>query len=714
MAYIGHINENGEKQLLKEHLLGTAKLCEKFACVFGAGGYGKSAGILHDVGKYSAAFQKRILANGPKVDHSTAGACLANNQVLQYCIAGHHAGLPDTGSRISVKGDGTLIGRLKKEEDLKGPLDYSNYKSEIIIPPTKLEQPKLVNIENDYYYVSFFIRMLYSCLVDADFLDTEAFMLEGEQHRGNFLDVVGLYNKYCRYIKKFSANNSRINKKRSEILGECLLKADNIPGIYTLTVPTGGGKTIASLGFALKHAAKYGKKRIIYVIPYTSIIEQTADVFREILGDENVVEHHANVDYAENEQEDFNRYKLATENWDATVIVTTNVQFFESIYANRSSRCRKLHNIVDSVIVFDEAQMLPSDFLRPCIRAITELVANYKVTAVLCTATQPSLNKFFPEKYKPKEICSDIEELYDFFKRVSYFNLGKISLEKLVNALNKEKQVLCITNSKKEAQEIFGLLECKNKYHLTTFMYPEHRRIVLKKIRECLKRGQPCQVVSTSLIEAGVDVDFPTVFREMAGIDNIIQAGGRCNREGKHTLDSSCVYVYSLDNTTVKIPSFIKKPIEDTKMVWQEYQDISLPEAIKKYFDYLHEVFKGQEALDKYGILDKSENPRNIPFKEIASEFKIIKSNTKLVLIPIEERAKQIEEELRKGKRTQNLLRGVTQYSVQLYEEQYDKMLALSKVEVLDENISVLLDLNAYDSDKGLLVDMNDGIGVFI
>ena len=714
MAYFGHVNENGEKQLLKEHLIGTSLLCEKFAADFGAGEYGKMAGLLHDFGKYSAAFQRRLLANGPRVDHSTAGACFAKNLVLQYCIAGHHAGLPDTGSRFSAKGDGTLVGRLKKEEDLKGPLDYHDYEKEISTSSINLGKPNLKNVEDGFYYFSFFIRMLYSCLVDADFLDTEAFMIKEGLHRGEFSDIASLYNKYCQYVEKFRESTGDINKKRSEILRECLLKADKTPGIYTLTVPTGGGKTIASLGFALKHAMKYGKKRIIYVIPYTSIIEQTADVFRNILGKENVVEHYANVEYSENEQGDFNRFKLASENWDATVIVTTNVQFFESMYANRSSRCRKLHNIANSVIVFDEAQMLPNDYLLPCVRAITELVANYKTTAILCTATQPSLNKFFPTEYKPQEICSNVQQLYDFFKRAIYINLGKINLEELGNKINNEKQVLCVTNSKKEAQKIFDLLEDKNKYHLTTFMYPEHRRIVLRKIREHLKANRPCQVVSTSLIEAGVDVDFPTVFREMAGLDNIIQAGGRCNREGKKETQNSCVYVYALDDTLGKIPSFIRKPIEDTMSVWREFSDISSIAAIKKYFDYLHEVFKGHEALDKYEILYKSSNPKNIPFKEIASEFKIIRSNTKLVLIPIEEQAKQIEDRLRNGERTRQLLRLMAQYSVQLYEEQYDKMLALSKLEVLDENISVLLDLNAYDENKGLIVDMGDGIGVFI
>lgn len=506
-----------------------------------------------------------------------------------------------------------------------------------------------------------------------------------------------------------------MNKKRTEIREECINAAHGQEGIYTLTVPTGGGKTIASLGFALEHAMQHkNKERIIYVIPYTSIIEQTADVFRSIVGSENVVEHHMNVDYddaefGDNKQKENERKKLATENWDAPIIVTTNVQFFESLYGNKTSRCRKLHNIANSIVIFDEAQMLPNDYLIPCMRAIRELVSNYHVTAVLCTATQPSLNKYFTEDVQLHEICSNVDDLYDFFRRVHYEKTDFEDTEALIAQLNIHKQVLCIVNSKKAAQKIFDGLNGDGCYHLSTFMYPQHRRKILAEVRERLKNNLPCKLVATSLVEAGVDVDFPVVYREIAGLDSIIQAAGRCNRENKRPLEESIVYIFEIENDDTKIPSFIRLQREITQMVMRDFNDISSTVAIKKYFDQLH-VNKG-ESLDMHNILGMSD--KRMLFKDIASDFKIIGETGRGVFIPCDDASKKLLEQLRAGVRNRSLMRKAGQYIVNVYENQFLKLQGAGVIDVVDENINVLADMSIYDVHKGLIVNIDDGVGVF-
>ena len=709
MKYIGHKSEDGREQLLVDHLNGTAELCAQFASTIGIENIGYIVGQYHDIGKYSIGFQKRIQEDGPKVDHSTAGA----QEIKKYspfgafCIAGHHTGLMNLGSRGDLY-KGTLLERMNRSLD--GILAYDYYKQEIPSLPTKTPRLNLQKIDSPFYMEMFFTRMLFSCLVDADFLDTESFMQNIEGRINPFDNLVTLYEHLKKYTAGFKPAKNKINEKRCCILDECKQSADETPGLFTLTVPTGGGKTISSLAFALKHAVKYNKKRIIYVIPYTSIIEQTATVFGSILGEKNVVQHHMNVDYdGQSENEPYiEEHKLATENWDAPIIVTTNVQFFESLYSNRTSRCRKLHNIADSVIIFDEAQMLPVNYLLPCVRAIEELVVNYKVTAVLCTATQPSLNKYF--KSECREICSDVQGLYDFFRRVQYQQLGTMGLAELQDRLNAHEQVLCVVNSKKDAQQLFDMLSGNYKYHLSTFMCSEHRRKILEEIRSCLKEGKPCKVIATSLVEAGVDFDFPVVYREMAGIDNIIQAGGRCNREGKYSADGSMVYVFELDKEYKRIPSFIKRPREVSRIIFRDFSDIAGQDAIKDYFDRLHH-FEG-DGLDNKNILQNID--RTFPFANIAKDFRLIEENGKSIFINRDEVSNAILQQLRLGIRNRALLRRASQYMVSVYTNQYEKLWGLGQLEKLDDEISILTDSNVYDENKGLVINMDDGVGVFL
>ncbi|WP_441561117.1 CRISPR-associated helicase Cas3' [Colibacter massiliensis] len=714
MEYIGHKSEDGRKQPLLEHLTNTAILAESFADVLNAGEWGRICGLYHDIGKYSPGFQRRILANGPKVDHSTAGAkemAKLKKIPLAMCIAGHHSGLLNLGNPLSLETD-TLMGRLKKE--LSGTLDYSAFKTEVSDFQETLKIPTCLR-SKDPFSISFFIRMLFSCLVDADFLDTEAFMQEGAIERGGFSTISELQKRFMKYYKRFSHPTTPINKKRREIFLQCTAKAAENAPLWGLTVPTGGGKTLASMAFALNHAVQYGKKRIIYVIPYTSIIEQTAAIFRDIVGEDNVIEHHMNVDYGGSEEkEDFSaeKKKLATENWDAPLIVTTNVQFFESLYASRTSRCRKLHNIAESVIVFDEAQMLPNDYLKPCVHAIAELVSSCKCTAVLCTATQPSIDSFFTGIDKTltvREIYENTQELYDFFKRVEFERLNISSLGDLVQKVNNCKQALCVANSKKDVQAIYGALSDEGCFHLSTNMYPLHRKKILTEIKKRLRENLPCKVISTSLIECGVDLDFPTVFRELAGIDNIIQAGGRCNREGKRGKAESKVYVYDLNKKITEIPTFIRLPIEVTKMVMQKHADISSVEAIKEYFDLLHSY--KDESLDKKGIL---ETVGKYNFRNAAHDFVLIEENTKNILIDSDSVSHNIISDIRLGIRNRHLMRKAAMYTVQVYERAYKKLLETGKIEIIDENINVLLDENIYDIHMGLIVDESDGIGLFL
>lgn len=427
---------------------------------------------------------------------------------------------------------GTLYGRINKKLSDK----YKAYENEVRLQ--KPQPPQLQMLGQWGFTVSFFTRMLFSCLVDADFLDTEAFMRAGKVKRGGGCGIETLAQKLDDFVnaKHWLDAKEGLNGRRSEILKTCIDTGEKSgKGLFTLTVPTGGGKAASSLAFALHHAKKHGMKRVIYVIPYCSIIEQTADVFSGILGAENVLAHYSGAKYNDGRDEEMSLKRLAAENWDMPVIVTTAVQFFESLFSNRTSACRKLHNIANSVVILDEAQTLQLPYLRPCVDAIAELAVNYGATCVLCTATQPALGKFFGE-YAPalaaKEICPETQPLYRAFRRVRYEQLGSLTDDELARRLNECSQALCIVSTRKQAKNVYGLLKPEGSFHLSTLMTPEHRRLVLQEVRERLKEGRPCRVVSTSLIEAGVDVDFPTVYRAYAGLDSE-DTGGRPLQPGE-------------------------------------------------------------------------------------------------------------------------------------------------------------------------------------
>lgn len=718
MKYLAHISEDKQReQSIKSHLEGTALLAKEFAEEFGYGEWGYFCGMLHDIGKYSTKFQGRIMGSGEKADHATAGAqlCLRLGKekgsyyvAPAYCIAGHHAGLPDTGTSADTGDRGTFTGRMKKRVE-----DYGAYQEEISIP--QLPPPVLSAAEKKdlTFSMSFLIRMLYSCLVDADYLNTEDFMKDGENSRMTGETIPFLLEKLNRHIAKWLVNDDQdtINGRRTEILKSCIEKGKKKKGLFRLTVPTGGGKTVASLAFALNHAAEHGMKRIIYVIPYTSIIEQNAKVFSHILGEENVLEHHSGIDYESTDE--LKLKQLATENWDLPIVVTTNVQFFESLFSNKSSKCRKLHNIANSVIIFDEAQMLPNDYLWPCIASMEELIRHYESSIVLCTATQPSLQNFFPKDMQYTELCPRMEEQFRFFKRAIFKNLGKITEGELIDRVRNEEQALCILNTKNNVQKLYEKIKGEGVYHLSTFMYPRHRQERLETIRERLAAGEKCIVIATSLVEAGVDLDFQTVYRELAGVDSMIQAAGRCNREGKRDALGSFACYFQLEESRM-VPGQ-EQQIDTAKQVIRRYEDIASLDAVQEYFTRLYQ-FKGS-ALDKKNILEEFQKGR-FAFAAVGKEFKLIEQNTKTILIPAQERAKAIAEELKFKGASKKLIREAGKYCVNVYDnlfrKMYDAGMFVGVSEELKEDFFVLKDCSNYSDETGLQVKAELGMDIWL
>lgn len=715
MNYVAHKREN-DIQTNKEHLQGTAELAGKFAGKFGKAEWGYCGGMLHDIGKYSKEFQHKIQnSTNEYVDHSTAGAKLCNElggyySVLAYCIAGHHAGLPDYGnSGISS----SLCGRMNKKI-----YDYQAYKDEIEIPMLSTVPIEIKINQNMDFALATFIRMLYSCLVDADYLDTEFFMNAGNTGRMVGESMECLLGKLEQHISKWLQNEDpeTVNGHRTEILKHCLKQSQEKQGFFKLTVPTGGGKTIASLAFALKHAVKHKMDRVIYVIPYTSIIEQNAQVFRDILGAENVLEHHYNMEFKDSEE--FHPLKLASENWDLPIIVTTNVQFFESLFANKSSKCRKIHNIANSVVILDEAQMLPLDYLKPCIAMLQELVESYRTSIVLCSATQPALEPFFSNETDFTELCPNVQKQFLFFERVTYKKIGTITIEHLCENLKSEKRALCILNTKKLAQSVYKAVEEDGVYHLSTSMYPKHRKEVLEEIRTRLAKKEKCIVVSTSLVEAGVDLDFDCVYRQIAGMDSMIQAAGRCNREGEKKAAESNVYLFDLEDTNVV--SSQKLQISVARGILSDYENIAELESISDYFFRLYH-YRGM-SLDKKNIM-REFHDFEYNFSKVAKEFRLIEQKTKTIFVPIEPEAEKLLQELKQKGISKERLRKMGQYCIQVYANKnagnsfFEKLYNAGMIAPISEDIHDYYELIAkeqYVKEYGLNMFIDDKMAIFM
>ena len=703
--YLAHsaTEANPQGQPLQEHLAQTAKLAGEFAAPFGAAAAGRFCGMLHDIGKYSALFQEKLCGKTIQVDHSTAGAYeafCARDAAAAFCIAGHHAGLPDFGNRrLDTADQPTLCGRLKKAE--AGQLaPYAAYRAEIEAPPAAPAH------FSDCESAAFYTRMLYSCLVDADWLDTEAFFSNHEIKRGGYDELSVLWDRIKLKIELWWESEREINLRRCRILRAAMDSASEPRGLFALTVPTGGGKTVTSMAFALRHALEHKLRRVIYVIPYCSILEQTQAVFEDIFGAENVVAHHSGAEYPSDEHVP-DRRALSAENWDAPIILTTSVQFFESLYANKSAKCRKLHNIAQSVVIFDEAQMLPPPYLRPCVAAIGQLVGQYGCSAVLCTATQPALNPLLAQ-YLPafpvRELCPDTAEQYAWFRRVTFVRDGVLTDEALARRLTQERQALCIVNSRRQAQRLYALLGKEGAFHLSTTMMPVDRRRSLHTIRTLLREGKPCRVISTSLIEAGVDVDFPAVYRAVAGLDSIIQAGGRCNREGKRDRQESVVHIFETEQAS---PPMLRQNIAAARRVLDRYEDIAAPEAVRAYFEFLFYTLMGEQKLDEREILREIASGA-MPFASVAARFRLIDNPELTVYIPRGEGAVLVGR-LRTEGPSRPLLRKLGAYSVNVYPRQFAALLCAGAAERISENAAILMDMSNYSEEVGLSFETESG-----
>lgn len=710
---------------LEAHLHQVAELAALFAAEFHAAQWGRLSGRLHDVGKFSEKFQSYLLtANGleahieqrSKVDHATAGAQIANERIpnlgrlIAYIIAGHHGGLADANGEAS-----SLDERLMKEVE-----PYQHAPAEFLTPDIQLANPPLqlnqTDLESVGFQLAFFTRMVFSCLVDADFLCTERFMSpDRAAKRPTARPVFEAMSQQLRGFledKTARSPDGIVKSSRQGVLEACRTTAELDPGLFSLTVPTGGGKTLSSLTFAINHLLRHGKSRIIYGIPFTSIIEQTASVFRDLfepLGDDIVLEHHSNLDP---DNEDY-RSRLAAENWDAPLVVTTNVQFFESFFANKTSRCRKLHNIANSVIILDEAQTLPVDRLKPCLRVLDELVRNYRCSIVLCTATQPAIEKrddFTIGLENVREIVPHRDSLYRDMKRVEVKQLGTLTDSELIDHLGQHKQFLTIVNTRSHAAKLYReIVEQRGSdngvYHLSTLMCGQHRADIIRMIRTRLTDERPCRVISTQLIEAGVDVDFPVVYRSMTGIDSIAQAAGRCNREGR--LPSANAYVF--EPADVKLFGYLNSVVQTAQEVAPDFADLLVPEAITKYFD-LHYWKQSGENNDWDGNSGTSvmkcfpfangKMPFN--FKQAAERFRMIDNNGVSVLVPYRKRGQKLLEQLRQTGPNRHLLRTLQRYTVNLYEHLYQLMQA--DVELI-HNFPVLINPSAYKEDLGMRID---------
>ena len=717
MEYLAHlVPEEQRQQTVLDHLRGTAELAAGFAAAFSAAEEGRRCALLHDIGKYSAAFQRRIRGSPEQVDHSTAGAYEAakrEDAAGAFCAAGHHTGLPDGGVSSDYPDKPTLRGRLNRAA--KGKIeDYSAFGNEVTVPAAELPKRFLQSPESGF----FFTRMLYSCLVDADFLDTERFMQNGQALRGGFPPLDDYREKLSAHTAPWlAAPRDGLGEKRSEILRAAIGAGSQKPGLFTFTAPTGSGKTISSMSFALAHAKENGLRRVVYVIPYCSIIEQTQAVFEDVFGAGSIVAHYADVEYETDENrpggERDKRY-LAAENWDAPVVLTTTVQFFESLFGNRPSRCRKLHNLADSVLIFDEAQMLPAPFLRPCVAAISELIKNYGCSAVLCTATQPALGKLFAEKgnlpgREPVELCPRREELYGQFRRVRYEFVGKRSCAELAAGLSEQRQTLCVVNRRDEAQALFAMLPEEGRFHLSTAMCPADRREKLRFIRKRLKDVKICRVVSTSLVEAGVDVSFPVVCRALTGLDSIIQAGGRCNREGTPGVVNGVVYIFESERP---VPKMLAQNVVAAKYVLGKYEDIASPAAVSAYFSELFYIAKGMAALDAKEILKLCADP-TLPFAETASRFRMIDNSQYAVYIQTAE-SRPLLSDLERFGPNRALMRKLGKFAVGVYPNHYQELRDSGALREIAENAAVLEDLRLYNDETGLALTREEGQGLFI
>ncbi len=703
----------------------TAKFAEEMFAIGSAESkaaqqWGYLAGLWHDLGKFAPEWQAYLASkadlhtpesNGipsKKADHSTAGAVFTRDfhpsgPLLSYLIAGHHAGLAD-GAYLFHERLGKRINEWKSHAQAAGvPLDE--------VPPS----PPLTRSGAGNDAMAFMLRYFFSCLVDADFIATEAFMQPDRTSQRapwpeDILDQM-LTTLESYLATKFSSTEpTPINRARSTVRQDCEYAASHPSGFFSLTVPTGGGKTLSSLLFALRHAKQHGLRRVIFVIPFTSIITQNADVFREVfaplakaLGRDIVLEHHSKFDPAKETEAN----RLAAENWDAPMIVTTNVRFFESLFANRTSACRKLHRTARSALIFDEVQSLPNHLLAPILRGLRCLVHDLGSTAVFCTATQPALD--YREEFpigipceENTEIIRDKPGLVQTLERVTCLHLGPLDDEALINHIREHAPTGCllIVNTTKAAQTLYDKLSAlTHSLHLSARMCPRHIMCVLAKAKRLRKQGKAVTLVSTQLVEAGVDISFPVVYRAECGLDSFAQAAGRCNRNGELKDPSGSTVqgrVFLFEPTDHPIPKGLSDLAANAAVTRAQIlpnlkqRDLLDPELIRTYFE--HAIWQAglSTRWDKHHIVsndmpcfkpdERGANwAKSYSYKTAAERFRLIESNTHPVLIPWGPKGRKLAEEIRKLSRlglspNRSHYRRAQQFSVQIYDGEWQDL----------------------------------------
>lgn len=726
MEYYAHTREDGERQTVKAHLIGVSKLAEGFSVDF-LKPLAKKASYDHDTGKYALKYQWRLDDDNIKFSHAACGAleykkfadkndCFA--PLMEYCIAGHHTGLMDGGTVADNSDSPTLSGTLKRENEYTGDNDYSAYTTEINFATLTQEERtpplnELLSTKDPTELIeryAFFTKYVFSCLTDADFLDTEIFCNENVE-RGMSGDFEKALDKLNRELSDMPSDNP-LRQARSRIQQQAFDNSVNKSHISILDMPTGSGKTLCSLKLALES----GKKRIIYVIPYTSIIEQTANKFEKMFGDVlPVLQHHSNYSYdggTEEEKKTAEKLKRTCENWDAPLIITTSVQFFQSIYHYKGSALRKLHNLRDSVIVFDEIHLIPTELLRPCLKAVGYITKYLNSEALFLSATMPDYSKLF-DKFLPdvnyNKLVTDRTN-FKYFKKCEYKDKGKTTLETIAENASRCKNALIVVNTKKTAAELYNLVQGE-KYHLSANMTPAHRSRVIEVVRNKLENGEHITVVSTSLVEAGVDLDFNTVFRQLSGLDSILQAGGRCNREGKDA--KGYVYVFDIDETYRK-GSDLAMRINKTKGLLEKYQDITSYDCIKEYYDGIFDFNQSRIAENSIAKYNEQSNsfdrqglmsPYSIPFRSYAMQFEYISADTISIVIddPNDQTCHDLVETLRNG--DMSVRRALQKYSVSVYMNVFKDLYSQGVLNDHGTGIFILENQSYYNNETGLTTE---------
>ncbi len=696
MTSIAHTkNSQGKQQDLEEHLRNVADAAAKYCASFDGETFARYAGLLHDIGKYDPAFQQYLLnaeqnpakrMRGP--DHKGAGTVLAQaaevGGLLAFLINGHHGGIA---ARSDLK---TTI----RERMANKPVQDAIVTAKRALPELQTIPPGLIptHIRTELEQ-EFFARMTFSALVDADLLDTEQHFNAGKRpERANHWPIADLWERFTTsYQQSFAdAPKSNLNTIRAEVYQDCLNAANLPPGFFRLAVPTGGGKTLSSLAFALQHALKYDLERIIYAIPYTSIIDQTAQVFRKVLGDvQAFIEHHSDIELhdPENPTPTEIQRRLAAENWDASLIVTTTVQLFESLLGRGTGKCRKLHNIARSVIVLDEVQMLPVHFLTPILDVLRQLVTHYGVTVVLCTATQPD---FAPRQ--GFEGLDNIREIIPLAVQEKHFTaLRRIEYqlpaadeswtwEQVATRVQAEQQILVIVNTRRDATELMHILAPVDTlgeeddpalFHLSARLCGMHRRAVLEEVRRRLLEDEPCRLIATQVIEAGVDVDFPLVMRAVGPLDRIVQAAGRANREGKMPQPGTVIVFFPADGRMPKDSYLVGADITK-RLLKKASADLHDPGLYQEYF----RQYYGYPYLDYYDI---QETRKRFEYPLVAEKFRMIEDDSTAVIVKYpsfqsedEHPVKELFDKIQRSSQRE-YLRALQPYTVNLLSYEFKK-----------------------------------------